>query len=87
MNINYDITSPSCLVWLKGRRAGAIAGTKKAKGYWEVQVGTRETPGTSQGPPPLRRCISELEICYTYPTGSLTLNAPQCPHRGCLAYK
>lgn len=38
MNIKYDTTSPSCLVWLKGRRAGAVAGTKKAKGYWEVQV-------------------------------------------------
>lgn len=38
MNIKYDTTSPSCLMWLKGRRAGAVAGTKKAKGYWEVQV-------------------------------------------------
>jgi hypothetical protein len=38
MNIKYDTTSPSCLVWLKGRRAGVVAGTKKAKGYWEVQV-------------------------------------------------
>lgn len=38
MNIKYDTTSPSCLVWLKGRRAGAVAGTRKAKGYWEVQV-------------------------------------------------
>lgn len=38
MNIKYDTTSPSCLVWLKGRRAGAIAGTKNARGYWTVQV-------------------------------------------------
>lgn len=38
MNIKYDTTSPSCLVWLKGRRAGAIAGTKNAQGYWTVQV-------------------------------------------------
>lgn len=38
MNIKYDTTSPSCLVWFKGRRAGAVAGTKKARGYWEVQV-------------------------------------------------
>lgn len=36
MNIKYDTTSPSCLVWLKGRRAGAVADTKKSKGYWEV---------------------------------------------------
>ena len=60
MNIKYDSTSPSCLVWLKGRRAGAIAGTKKAKGYWEVQVGTREAPETSQGllpPPPAQMYI------------------------------
>lgn len=38
MDIKYDTTSPSCLVWLKGRRAGAVVGTKKTKGYWEVQV-------------------------------------------------
>lgn len=42
MNIKYDTTSPSCLVWLKGRRAGAPAGTRNTRGYWVVQVSGRK---------------------------------------------
>lgn len=42
MNIKYDTTSPSCLVWLKGRRAGAVAGTRNNRGYWVVQVSGRK---------------------------------------------
>ena len=42
MNIKYDTTSPSCLVWLKGRRAGAVAGTRNTSGYWVVQVSGRK---------------------------------------------
>uniref|UniRef100_A0AB74UPE1 Uncharacterized protein n=1 Tax=Klebsiella phage Hope TaxID=3350564 RepID=A0AB74UPE1_9CAUD len=35
----------------------------------------------------LGRCISGPKNYYTHTRPSLTLNAPQCPHRGCLAYK
>lgn len=59
MNIKYDTTSPSCLVWLKGRRAGAVAGTKKAKqGLLPcagVYLNSKFVILTRQGPSPSAR--------------------------------